>query len=107
MHEIPALASREPSHGAAFDVSAVAERDQLEAWSCVVRPGEAARLRVVPANGSAQRADGVGILLVSSDLSEIWEMADRVMVMTRGRLRGPVPIAETTVQQVGAWMAGQ
>ena len=27
----------------------------------------------------AQRADGVGILLVSSDLSEIWEMADRVM----------------------------
>jgi hypothetical protein len=28
-------------------------------------------------------------------------------VMTGGRLRGPVPINETTVQQVGAWMAGQ
>ena len=55
----------------------------------------------------ARRADGVGILLVSSDLAEIWEMADRIMVMTRGRLRGPVPIGETTVQQVGAWMAGQ
>ncbi len=55
----------------------------------------------------AQRADGVATLLVSSDLAEIWDMADRVMVMTRGRLRGPVPINETTVQQVGAWMAGQ
>ena len=55
----------------------------------------------------AQRADGVGVLLVSSDLAEIWELADRVMVMTAGRLRGPVPIGETTVQQVGAWMAGQ
>ena len=46
-------------------------------------------------------------MTVSSDLSEIWEIADRVMVMTRGRLRGPVPISETTVQQVGAWMAGE
>ncbi len=55
----------------------------------------------------AQRADGVGVLLVSSDLAEIWDVADRVMVMTAGRLRGPVPIGETTIQQVGAWMAGQ
>ncbi len=55
----------------------------------------------------AQRADGVGTLLVSSDLAEIWDIADRVMVMIRGRLRGPVPIGETTVQQVGAWMAGE
>ena len=53
----------------------------------------------------AQRAKGVGTLLVSSDLAEIWDIADRVMVMTRGRLRGPAPIGETTVQQIGAWMA--
>ena len=37
---------------------------------------------------------------------EIWEVADRVLVLSHGHMRGPVPIGETTVQQVGAWLAG-
>jgi general nucleoside transport system ATP-binding protein len=53
-----------------------------------------------------RRAEGLGILLVSSELSEIWEIADRVMVAAAGRIVGPVPVAETSVQQLGAWMAG-
>ena len=54
-----------------------------------------------------QRDEGMAILLVSSDLSEIWEVADRVMVSAAGRLIGPIPIDETTVNDVGSWMAGR
>ncbi len=53
------------------------------------------------------RDKGVGILLISSDLEEIWQVADRVMVLAGGRLHGPVALNETTVQAVGAWMSGK
>jgi ABC-type uncharacterized transport system ATPase subunit len=36
----------------------------------------------------------------------VWEVADRVMVMSRGHLRGPVPLGATTRQEVGHWMTG-
>jgi simple sugar transport system ATP-binding protein len=52
------------------------------------------------------RGQGIGIVLFSSDLAEIWEVADRVMVLSHGHMRGPAPLADTTVQQVGAWLAG-
>jgi general nucleoside transport system ATP-binding protein len=52
----------------------------------------------------AERARGAAILLVSADLSEVWDIADRVMVVSRGRLRGPVPVCETSLAEVGRWM---
>jgi general nucleoside transport system ATP-binding protein len=52
----------------------------------------------------AERARGVAILLLSADLSEVWDLADRVMVMARGRLRGPVPVSETSLAEIGQWM---
>jgi general nucleoside transport system ATP-binding protein len=52
----------------------------------------------------AERARGAAVLLLSADLSEVWEIADRVMVMARGRLRGPVPVGDTTLAEVGHWM---
>ena len=54
-----------------------------------------------------QRREGTGILLVSSDLAEIWELADRVMVIAGGRIRGPISIERADLQQVGSWMAGR
>jgi simple sugar transport system ATP-binding protein len=54
----------------------------------------------------AQRAAGVGIVLVSSDLGELWALADRLMVAARGRLRGPVAVAETSRAEIGHWMSG-
>jgi general nucleoside transport system ATP-binding protein len=51
-----------------------------------------------------ERARGVGILFLSSDLSEVWDLADRVMVMARGKLRGPVPVSETSLSEIGHWM---
>jgi general nucleoside transport system ATP-binding protein len=46
----------------------------------------------------------VAILLLSADLAEVWDLADRVMVMTRGKLRGPVPVADTSLAEIGHWM---
>ena len=51
-----------------------------------------------------ERARGVGILFLSADLSEVWDLADRVMVMARGKLRGPVPVSETSLSEIGHWM---
>ena len=52
----------------------------------------------------AERARGVAILLLSADLSEVWDLADRVMVMARGKVRGPVAVGETSLAEIGHWM---
>jgi general nucleoside transport system ATP-binding protein len=52
------------------------------------------------------RDRGAAVLLLSADLDEAWEVADQVMVMSRGHLRGPVPLAATTRHEVGHWMTG-
>ena len=52
------------------------------------------------------RNEGLAILLISSDLAEIWQVADRVMVLTHGRLHGPVPVADASTHQIGAWISG-
>jgi len=53
-----------------------------------------------------RRNEGLAILLISSDLAEIWQVADRVMVLSHGRLHGPVAVAESSTHQVGAWISG-
>lgn len=52
------------------------------------------------------RNNGLAILLISSDLSEIWQIADRVMVLSHGNLFGPVSISDTSSHQIGAWISG-
>lgn len=54
----------------------------------------------------AERDRGAAILLVSADMGEIEGLADRVIVLAGGTARGPVPLAQTTRAEVGAWMAG-
>ncbi|MFM0391792.1 ABC transporter ATP-binding protein [Paraburkholderia phytofirmans] len=59
----------------------------------------------------AARDEGVGVLLISSELDELMAVADRVLVMYRGRIMGTcVPEASQLNLQrerIGAWMAGQ
>jgi len=52
------------------------------------------------------RDAGAAVLLLSADLDEVWHIADRIMVMSRGHLRGPVSLSATTRQEVGHWMMG-
>ena len=52
------------------------------------------------------RKNGVGILLISEDLDEIFSIADRVGVIYHGRISPLLDIRQTNIQQIGAMMGG-
>ena len=54
-----------------------------------------------------QRNRGVAVLLVSEDLDEILELADRVVVMSGGRITYAASIADTDRATIGHYMAGE
>lgn len=54
----------------------------------------------------ATRDRGAGVLLVSSDLSEILALSDRIVVFFGGRIVGEVDAAAATADRLGEWMAG-
>ena len=49
---------------------------------------------------------GAAVLAISQDLDEILEIADRIAVISRGRLSPAVPAAETTREAIGLLMGG-
>jgi simple sugar transport system ATP-binding protein len=49
---------------------------------------------------------GVGVLLISSELDELINVADRVVVIYRGRIMGECPADPAERDRIGAWMAG-
>ncbi|MGH2471733.1 MAG: ABC transporter ATP-binding protein [Candidatus Limnocylindria bacterium] len=53
----------------------------------------------------ARRDDGVAVLLVSAELDEVLDLADRVLVMFRGRVVGIFPAEEAQREKVGLLMA--
>ncbi len=53
-----------------------------------------------------QRNRGAAVLLVSEDLDEILELADRVAVMSEGRIVAVAPVGETDRTAIGRQMAG-
>ena len=55
----------------------------------------------------AQRADGVGVLLISEDLDELMALSDRLLVMFEGQVVAELNPDTTTRAEVGAAMAGQ
>ncbi|MBA4340975.1 MAG: ABC transporter [Methylibium sp.] len=52
------------------------------------------------------RDEGCAVLVVSEELDELFEISDRLLVMAKGRLSPPLPIAEATVEKIGEWMSG-
>ncbi len=52
------------------------------------------------------RDAGVAVLVVSEDLDELFEIADRLAVIARGRLAAAVPTRETNAQAIGVMMGG-
>ena len=51
-------------------------------------------------------ADGVAILLISEELEEIFQIADRIAVIAHGRLSPACLTEDTTPEQIGLWMSG-
>lgn len=54
----------------------------------------------------AQRDAGKAVLLVSLELEEVMNVSDRILVMYEGEIVGELNPAETTVQELGLYMAG-
>ncbi|MGH6611677.1 MAG: ABC transporter ATP-binding protein [Burkholderiaceae bacterium] len=54
----------------------------------------------------ALRANGCAILIVSEDLDELYQMCDRLHVMSNGRLSPSVDAKQIDSETMGGWMAG-
>jgi simple sugar transport system ATP-binding protein len=52
------------------------------------------------------RDQGSAVLVISSDLSELRALCDRVLVLFAGRLVRELPVAEASDEALGAAMAG-
>jgi simple sugar transport system ATP-binding protein len=55
----------------------------------------------------SQRDRGAAILLISLELDEIHQLADRIIVLFDGRVMGEVAADDATDEQLGLWMAGR
>lgn len=52
------------------------------------------------------RDEGIGVMLVSAELDEIFALADRIVVMYRGEIVASMSVAEATREKLGLLMAG-
>lgn len=53
-----------------------------------------------------RRREGTAIIFASSDLDELLDRSDRIVVFSGGRIAVPVDARETTVEQLGALIGG-
>ncbi|MEM7045306.1 MAG: ABC transporter ATP-binding protein, partial [Pseudomonadota bacterium] len=53
------------------------------------------------------RASGVGIILISDELDDLLDVADRLHVLFRGRLSPSISRADARIDLIGAYMAGE
>ncbi|MEN6408243.1 MAG: ATP-binding cassette domain-containing protein, partial [Anaerolineaceae bacterium] len=54
----------------------------------------------------AQRDRGAGVLLISEDLEEIFNLSDRIAVMFKGQIMGIFDVKQISLEEVGLLMAG-
>ncbi|MGB1109109.1 MAG: ABC transporter ATP-binding protein [Gammaproteobacteria bacterium] len=48
--------------------------------------------------------DGTAILVISEEIEELFEISDRIAVLAKGMLSPSIPIAETSLEEIGIWM---
>jgi ABC-type uncharacterized transport system ATPase subunit len=82
-HQPKVLAAAQPTHG--LDVGAIEYMTD--------------RLR-------RTAEDGVGVLLISSELEEILDLAHRILVLFRGRFIGEMDRSDADLEQIGLLMGG-
>jgi general nucleoside transport system ATP-binding protein len=54
----------------------------------------------------AARRAGTAVLLISEDLDEVLQLADRVQAIVKGRLSQPIPVSQADPRRLGLMMAG-
>jgi ABC-type uncharacterized transport system ATPase subunit len=54
----------------------------------------------------ALRDAGCALLIVSEELDELFEIADRLIVIAQGRVSPPIATADATIELIGEWMSG-
>ena len=54
-----------------------------------------------------KRAEGVAVLLASTELEDLLNLCDRIGVMFQGQLMGIVETARTSLEEIGLLMAGR
>lgn len=54
----------------------------------------------------ALRDAGAAVLVVSEELDELFELADRLVVMSKGQLSPPMDRAQASTERIGQWMSG-
>jgi simple sugar transport system ATP-binding protein len=52
------------------------------------------------------RDAGCALLVVSEELDELFEVADRLVVIARGRVSPSIAVADASVERIGEWMSG-
>jgi len=55
----------------------------------------------------ALRARGLGVVLISEEIEELLEQADRIAVLFAGRIAGIIPAADADPERLGLLMSGQ
>jgi simple sugar transport system ATP-binding protein len=65
--------------------------------------GSAAQIR---AQVLALKREGCAVLVVSEELDELFEICDRLYVMSQGRLSPSILRQDATLAGVGVWMSG-
>jgi simple sugar transport system ATP-binding protein len=63
-------------------------------------------IETIHAHFRLARSEGRSVLLVSSDLSELLALADRIAVMLRGKFVTIIDRADATIEVLGRHMAG-
>ncbi len=63
-------------------------------------------IEFIHGNIVAMRDRNVAVLLVSTELDEVMQLSDRILVLFRGRIIGEVSSDEASLETVGLWMAG-
>ena len=54
-----------------------------------------------------RRDAGVGVILISEEIDELLQLADRIVVMHHGRIAGSLTTAEATPERIGLLMGGK
>jgi simple sugar transport system ATP-binding protein len=52
------------------------------------------------------RNQGTAILVISEELEELFEIADRIVVIAKGKLSPIKATSQTGVEEIGIWMSG-